>query len=571
MEQSNILSWYETSLPAKERKRRGHFSTPSALVERILDACGYTPDRDLSGVRVLDPACGSGNFIVGTAHRLLTAGKRRELSHDACVALVQSNIWGFDPDPVACFLAEMQLQMVINDVGTGFIASASALHSRGCNAEADAINPVPTVHIHQADGLALAWEQGETIDLFLANPPYLAAKNSDLSGYRSTQRRGQSDSYLLFLNLALRVVRPNGWIGLILPDPFLARSNATRERQRLLAETTIHHLWHFSGVFAAHVGAVVLIAQKCPPPKIHTILWTRGKWPPVGTDLPRPSSEYPEGGRGKSVPTGSINPIPQSLFMNQPYAELRYLLGTVQGTLVERLHAYVSKVPEAERNHFVLLSAYVSIRRGEELSKDSKLLSERSPDQYEGDRYPVLRGGVDIHPYEPPIGQCWIAREDVVKPLECYLAPKLLVVKSTDRLQATLDVQGHVVLQTLYLLSLRNEKADVDQLYFLLALLNSRLLREYVYVLHTAYKWVQPQIEQHVLARLPIPGFESDEKHRIIACAKQLRKMYSQRDASVEGKREILGLHEQTEHAVCMLYGKLLKNFEPLQNFLATD
>src|SRR3989440_8680950 len=194
-------SWYEASLPAKERKRRGHFSTPPLLVERILDACGYTPDRDLSGVRVLDPACGSGNFIVGAACRLLTAGKSRELSHDACVKLVQHNIWGFDPDPVACFLAEMQLQTIMNAVGTVFIASASGSHPRGdydthlgWDPEADAINTVPTVHVHQADGLVLAWEQGESVDLFLANPPYLAAKNSDLSGYRSTQKRGQSDS-----------------------------------------------------------------------------------------------------------------------------------------------------------------------------------------------------------------------------------------------------------------------------------------------------------------------------------------------------------------------------------------
>ena len=152
-----------------------------------------------------------------------------------------------------------------------------------------------------------------------------------------------------------------------------------------------------------------------------------------------------------------------------------------------------------------------------------------------------------------------MAREAVVKPLECYLAPKLLVVKSTGCLQATLDVQEHVVLQTLYLLNLRNEQGDRDQLYFLLALLNSRLLREYVYVLHTAYKWVQPQIEQHVLARLPIPGLESDEKYQIIACAKQLREMYSQRDVPIEGGSEILRLHKQIEHAVCMLYRRVLQ------------
>ena len=86
------------------------------------------------------------------------------------------------------------------------------------------------------------------------------------------------------------------------------------------------------------------------------------------------------------------------------------------------------------------------------------------------------------------MASCLIARNAIRKPLERYLSSKLFVVKSTDRLQAALDQHGHVALQTLYLLHPRNSNGDPDQLYFFLALLNSRLLREYVYVLHTAYK-----------------------------------------------------------------------------------
>src|SRR5229473_2140543 len=67
------IAWYETHLPLMERKQRGHFSTPPRLVEYILDACGYTPTADLSRIRVLDPACGSGNFLAGAARRLVTS------------------------------------------------------------------------------------------------------------------------------------------------------------------------------------------------------------------------------------------------------------------------------------------------------------------------------------------------------------------------------------------------------------------------------------------------------------------------------------------------------------------
>src|SRR5260370_38704167 len=111
--------------------------------------------------------------------------------------------------------------------------------------------------------------------LRVAKPPALAAKKNTLAAYLSPQRGGQADSYLLFLNLALQVVRPAGWIGLVLPDPILARANAAGERARLLEEFTLHHLWHLADVFAADVGAVVIVAQKCPPQSVHPATWGR--------------------------------------------------------------------------------------------------------------------------------------------------------------------------------------------------------------------------------------------------------------------------------------------------------
>jgi SAM-dependent methyltransferase len=584
---SEILNWYEAGLPAPERKRRGHFSTPPALVACILDACGYSPEQDLAHLRVLDPACGSGNFLAGAAHRLVAYARRAGLDHEALTDSVQRNIWGFDPDPVACFLAEMQLRAVLED--------CSCWHEL-------------RLHIHQADGLALAWEQCSSIDLFLANPPYLAAKNSDLSGYRSTQRNGQMDSYLLFLRLALQVVRPGGWMGLILPDPVLARANAAKERRQLLEQTTVHHLWHLSGVFPASVGVVVIIAQKQPAARQHRISWVRERWQRVvaqETEAPAPT---------KTPPVRSPSPLPgaktvaQSLLSQQPGAELRYLLNEVAHTLVAQLQAHLceSTAPDEERR-FVPLGALTRIWRGEELGKDSPLLTGARSSVQHG-WYPVVRGGVDVRPYAPPVARCWIVPSAVTKPLELYLAPKLLVVKSSGQLQATLDLQGHIALQTLYLLNSRrvqgtsgwseqchperqrrirtrpaggsfaaaqddihdlsheaavlqnhlNKEGSLDDLYFLLALLNSRLLREYVYVLYTAYKWVQPQIEQHILAQLPIPVATPAEKARIVELAKALTRACSQIPSVVELKQQ--ELYAALEHAICQLYATALQS-----------
>jgi methylase of polypeptide subunit release factors len=523
-------SWYEASLPLHERKQRGHFSTPAPLVERILDACGYTPANDLTNLRVLDPACGSGNFLAGAARRLLTFAEHKGYTRDERVTLVQRNIWGFDPDPVSCFLSEMQLNDVIRSRESSIVTAMSS-SALACT---DAMSSISRFHIHQTDALALPWEP--CVDLFLANPPYLAAKNIDLSGYRSAQNRGQMDSYLLFLSLGMQIVRPNGWLGLVLPDPLLARANAAHERALLLQNFTIHQLWHLSATFAAQVGAVVLIAQK-----------TR--------------------------------------------AEFRYLLGSTHNSILNRLHTYLDEQKTAPNPHFVPLGQLLSIHRGEELGRKSQhLLPMEMNPKCQAPTYPLLRGGIDIRPYTTPVGNWSIAREHIAKPLDRYLAPKILVVKSTAQLQTALDLQGHVVLQTLYILHLRENvgaqfiapaiaapdiamtgatmtgamncapTSTVDDLYFFLALLNSGLLKEYVYMLHTAYKWVQPQIEQHVLANLPIPIVTVEQKQDIIDRAKRLVALCScsRPNAVVEWDEMMRTAYAEQERAICSLYDAML-------------
>ena len=97
-----------------------------------------------------------------------------------------------------------------------------------------------------------------------------------------------------------------------------------------------------------------------------------------------------------------------------------------------------------------------------------------------------------------------------------------------------------------------------DQLYFFLALLNSRLLREYVYALHTAYKMVQPQIEQRVLASLPVPLVKSEEQQQIIAQSRAIVHACSSSGPVVEWSKHITSMYEELERAICALYDSAL-------------
>src|SRR5207247_7834884 len=169
----------------------------------------------------------------------------------------------------------------------------------------------------------------------------------------------------------------------------------------------------------------------------------------------------------------------QSLFLKQPRAELRYLLSDKRGNIAKQLLSYLEEMHQPA-SHLAALGEFLSISRGEELGKynpyitptdqtcrddpcgnpaDNHLPDDRpaSPLPPQPSCYPILRGGIDVRPYRSPLGNWCIPREAIAKPLERYRSPKLIVVKSTDRLQAALDTRGHVALQTLYLLHLRSE------------------------------------------------------------------------------------------------------------------
>jgi len=113
---------YQGYLPPDERKRLGEFYTPKEVIEYILDAVGYKPEDEIRGKKLLDPACGSGSFLVEATQRLMERYRRIGFNLknsddakqiiDGCV----NSIYGLDIHPFACFIAEMNLLFQLVDL-----------------------------------------------------------------------------------------------------------------------------------------------------------------------------------------------------------------------------------------------------------------------------------------------------------------------------------------------------------------------------------------------------------------------------------------------------------------------
>jgi len=142
---------FEALMAAPDRKTSGAFYTPQDLVEDVTGhALASLPDGAgridaLRRIKVLDPACGSGAFLVHTLEQI--AMLRKEHGEPGSIAdirrrVLTSSIFGVDLNPMAVWLCELRLWLSI------------AIDSDG--ADPMRIAPLPNLdrHIRVGDSLA---------------------------------------------------------------------------------------------------------------------------------------------------------------------------------------------------------------------------------------------------------------------------------------------------------------------------------------------------------------------------------------------------------------------------------
>ena len=119
-----------------ERKVTGSYYTPTPLINRLLDETlepllhraetQPDPDKALLGLRVLDPACGSGHFLIAAAHRIArrlatvrTNGDEPtpEQTRTALRQVIGQCLYGIDINPMAVELCKVSLWLEANQNG----------------------------------------------------------------------------------------------------------------------------------------------------------------------------------------------------------------------------------------------------------------------------------------------------------------------------------------------------------------------------------------------------------------------------------------------------------------------
>ncbi len=570
------------------RKAGGVYYTPEYIVNYIVENTvgklieGKSP-KQIEKIRILDPACGSGSFLIGAFQRLIDyhvhyltehpkeaqihplfpdviKGENGEprLSVIRKAKILKNNIFGVDIDPQAVEITMMSLylkalegersqlppkQHLLPELKFNIVCGNSLIgpdiyeqSTLFGDAERDHINAFDWNS--EISGFGRIMKDGG-FDCVIGNPPYSYRNSTEdslrpyyLKHFRSAE--GNFDVYKFFMEKDLSLLRKGGFVGLIVSATFLILPTFTRLRE-LLLQSSIEQLAPLGpGAFQeATVDTAIIICRRVEPDAKHNVL-VRKPGPPT------------------QLPTASAELIRQVRWLENGSHVFDYRLSDQGAAIVRRL---LHEFPPIEKAYEFGVGINTGFIRKE-------LVANRKLDR----RHHPMVAGDGISRYGPIVTAGWIMYDaDYVRrrgklgrtlPAEHLLSSdKILVVRTRNlalrqRIIATVDTSKAYNLNRLSNIVAR----EGYSLHGLLGILNSTLYnwlystRFYDYEIKPVYLRSSPLADANnkTLAPLVMRMLELNKKrHSGKLAPSELERM----------EREIAATDAQIDDLVFQLYG----------------
>ena len=367
-------------LSERARKKYALLQTPEFVEEFILDRT-LEPAIEEFGfqeVRLIDPACGSGHFLLGAFHRLYERRAKADpgtnSTKQAQSALDQ--VYGVDINPYATAITRFRLLLAALKVcGAKRLADApgfklnlatgdSLLHgprpgTLGARQQY-LLDEDPLKHVYQTeDADELKRILGQRYHAVVGNPPYITVKDKALNtGYRerfvSCYRQYSLVAPFLerFFDLAVpasKSVRDAaGYVGVIAGNAFMKREFGKKLIEKIIPQWDLTHIVDTEGIpVPKHGTATVILLGRSRQPTARTVRTvsclrsdppsiaspdTGNVWPSILRQIDRPGSH------SEFV---SVNDTPRATFQTHPWSlagggavELKSLIDAAAETLL---------------------------------------------------------------------------------------------------------------------------------------------------------------------------------------------------------------------------------------------
>ncbi|MFW9855212.1 MAG: N-6 DNA methylase [Candidatus Thorarchaeota archaeon] len=549
-----VYKCYEKFLTDVERKELGLYTTPDYIIRFILHFCLiFSPWKELivkSSFRILDPACGSGGFLI-EAYDMLSSGlnKKTDLIGDKK-----------DPDLLKCLygldIESFPLQFtVLNLLLKDQSFSISKMNLAHGNALKDSFTPKgkPILRTPSSDLMS------KEFDLVVGNPPYFLLSGqkartskgrayhtshipkSDLEYFKEKFQSWPHDNrnpnvFYLFIEQGIEVLKEGGILGFIVPDIILAGLSAWNCRKYMLKTCKIRSLVILDGkVFSeGGISNVVIFLEKCKSRDARSFNFVKI----IHTSPGEVKANDTRGSYSTFVDPSTE--ISQETFENNPYNVFSVNLK------LESIPIFQTMIEMVAGGDLIRLRDVCTIRRGIENLSKKKTVS-----------YPPKKGSIS---HKVIAGEnidkfriVWKRRsfsgryielnklgnsKVKLKPLSWYLQEKIVIKRVSSSIIAALDDEEHfLVLDSVQMLWLKSEFRNKYSMDTILAILNSDLINFY-YKSMFSYKRLFARVQKIFLEELPIPrNIALDKQKEISNLVKKIR--FGSNDDLEKGTREL--------------------------------
>lgn len=239
-----IIKEYEYLIDNEKRKNSGSFYTPDCIVDfMIKNVFDFINKSDISNIRILDPSCGSGNFLNGVykflfekykANINLLNNKYDEINSNIIHKhIIKNNIFGFDIDKNAVKISNCRF--ILKNPNEFIIPNII---------EYDSI-------LNDLDSLTFA---NKEFDIIIGNPPYIGHKRIDPKYHKALKSiykdviKDKSDISFCFIKSSIDRLKTGGLLCFITSRYFFESPNGRGIRDFILKNCSIEKIIDFYGI-----------------------------------------------------------------------------------------------------------------------------------------------------------------------------------------------------------------------------------------------------------------------------------------------------------------------------------
>ncbi len=589
------------------RKAGGVYYTPTYIVDyiventigKLLEGKKPGPRGGASKLKIVDPACGSGSFLIGAYKYLLDwhrdryledgpekwskqlyegPGGQWHLTIDEKKRILLNNIYGVDIDPQAVEVTKLSLLIKVlegeseQSLQTQLrMFSERALPDLSANIKCG--NSLIGPDFYENEQMVLLdeeehyrinvfdWQEAfpqvfegndSGFDVVIGNPPYAYVPSPPQQDYFAkhyNHQDYQKDLYLLFLERYECLLNQEGMFGVIVSNTWLQSVLLRKIRRHLATRYLWRRILHLPDkVFKAIVDTHVLIFQKA-------------------NDADNKSGALTVDVRSETeISQSHMLPWENIVTSGDP-------INVVASVPVQKLFHRIEDQSEPLLRICNIYNGVKPFERGKGDPPQTSEITKEKPYVQEGAApasswSPLLRGSL-IHRYENRWnGNYWISYGPwLAAPRDPLIfdAPLKIVVRQTgDSIIATLVESGYVARNNMHILLPKNENYDLN---YVLGIMNSRAT-------DFAYAFMNPEkgealaeIKKYHVAQLPIHTIDFSDpedaaRHeKMVGLVGRMLELHEKlTEAKIERERTVIGhqisaTDRQIDSLVYELYG----------------